>query len=100
MHADELAFSDVRSCYNLIMGVITIEVPQPVTKRYKLKSEKSATEVIEKLDRLVKRSDNGMTGRKRIDFSGVIGMWADRPESTEEIARKLRRGWESDNDVG
>lgn len=72
-------------CYNTsIMGVITIEVPQRVEKKYKLASKKEADEVIDKLDRMAKK-------KKYVDLSEVFGMWTDRKESAQEIARELRR---------
>lgn len=66
------------------MGVITIEVPQKVKKVYRLVSEDSAKDVMEKLDKLVKKAN-------RSDLTSVVGIWADRTESAEEIARDLRK---------
>jgi hypothetical protein len=66
------------------MGVITIEVPQRVKMTYRINSKESANEVIEKLDQVTKKGRN-------VDLSDVLGIWADRPESAEEIARELRR---------
>ena len=54
------------------MGVITIEIPQKVTKNYRLVSEESAMGVIENLDRLV-RKRNGKKKVKRIDLSDIVG---------------------------
>lgn len=72
------------------MGVITIEIPQKVTKNYRLVSEVSARGVIENLDKLVGKR-NGKKNKDGIDLSDVIGIWADRSESADEIARELRR---------
>lgn len=67
------------------MGLITIEVPQRVTKTYQIASEKKAKELIDNLDKMKQKK-----GKIR-DLSDVFGIWADRPESAEEIARKLRK---------
>ncbi len=74
------------------MGVITIEVPQKVTKSYRLVSEESARGVIENLDMLVGKR-NGKKNKDGIDLSDIVGIWANREESAEEIALKLRSGW-------
>ena len=55
--------------------------------------------VIENLDRLV-RKRNGKKKVKRIDLSDIVGMWADRDESAEEISQKLRQGWIRDEEDG
>ncbi len=68
------------------MGQITIEIPQHVKRTYRIVSEDSAAEVIRKLDVLVKEA-NG------VDNDKILGIWADRKESAEEISRRLRRGW-------
>ncbi len=67
------------------MGVITIEVPQKVRKNYQIASEKKAKELIDSLDLLEPKK------KKLRDLSDVVGIWADRTESAEEIARELRR---------
>ena len=72
------------------MGVITIEVPQSMKKVYRIVSEDSARDVIDELDRLVKKANH-------VDLSDIVGIWADREESAEEIARKLRSGWNQDS---
>ncbi len=66
------------------MGVITIEIPQGVNRKYRIVSESSAKEVLSELENLVKREN-------KIDDDEILGMWADRKESAGEIARNLRR---------
>ena len=70
------------------MGVITIEVPQPVRTTYKIESEDSAKDVIEELDKVA-------TKKKYIDLSDVLGIWADRDQSRDEIAEDLRKNTNS-----
>ena len=66
------------------MGQITIEVPQKMNKTYRIISEDSAQDVLEKLDVMVKKANH-------FKKNGLLGLWADREESAEEIARELRR---------
>jgi hypothetical protein len=66
------------------MGQITIEIPQSVNRNYRIVSENSAREVLSKLERLVEEEN-------KIDDDEILGLWADREESVEEIARDLRR---------
>jgi hypothetical protein len=66
------------------MGQITIEIPQKINRKYRIASESSAKEVISKLEKLVKEEN-------RVDDDEILGLWADRKESVEEIARNLRR---------
>ena len=66
------------------MGVITIEVPQQVRTTYQIDSEDSAQDLIEGLEKVAKK-------KKNIDLSDVFGIWADRRETRDEIARDLRK---------
>ena len=66
------------------MGQITIEIPQSVNRNYRIVSENSAREVLSKLEHLVEAEN-------KIDDDEILGLWADRKESVEEIARDLRR---------
>ncbi len=65
------------------MGQITIEIPQPLNKIYRIISEDSAQEVLLKIENLVKRENE-------IGDDEILGLWADREESAEEIAKNLR----------
>jgi len=66
------------------MGQITIDIPQSVNRNYRIVSESSAREVLSKLEHLVETEN-------KIDDDEILGLWADRKESVEEIARDLRR---------
>jgi len=66
------------------MGQITIEIPQQINRNYRIVSENSATEVLSKLEHLVEQEN-------KIDDDEILGLWADRKESAEEIARELRK---------
>lgn len=65
------------------MGVITVEVPQSVEETYTIKSEAKAARIIETVREAGKRKKRGL--------SALVGIWSDRTESAEEIARELRR---------
>jgi hypothetical protein len=66
------------------MGQITIEIPQSINRNYRIVSESSAKEVLSNLERLVKTEND-------IGDDEILGLWSDRKESVEEIAKQLRR---------
>lgn len=68
------------------MGQITIEIPQKVNRTYRLVSEDAAKKVLSNLDKMVKQENS-------VEDDEILGLWADRKESVEEIARELRKGW-------
>jgi hypothetical protein len=66
------------------MEQITIEIPQKLNRTYRLISENSARKVLSNLDQMVKQENS-------VEDDEILGLWADREESVEEIARNLRR---------
>jgi len=66
------------------MGQITIDIPQSVNRNYRIVSEDSAKEVLSKIEHLVKEENT-------VADDEILGLWADREESVEEIASELRR---------
>ena len=72
------------------MGEVIIELPLEVSRRFRITDAKTAAEVIEKLENLEKRAYRTAQG-KVTDDEG-LGVWADRKESADEIARQLRQG--------
>ncbi len=68
------------------MGQITIEIPQKLNRTYRLVSENSAKKVLSDLDQMVKQEN-------LVEDDEILGLWADREESAQEIARDLRNGW-------
>ena len=66
------------------MGQITIEIPQSVNRNYRIVSEDSAEKVLSNLDFLVKKEND-------VADDEILGLWSDREESVEEIAKDLRR---------
>ena len=77
----------------LFMGQVVIEVPQNVNLRFTVKSVEVADEIL----RLVKSPKIIQTIKPNlpadlddIDGSKAVGIWADREDSADEIARKIR----------
>lgn len=79
------------------MGQLILEIPQNVNLTFRIESEKEATEILEQLKRskfeqAVARGEIELPKRHRLKEDGdeVLGIWADRPESGQEIARQIR----------
>ena len=68
------------------MGQITIDIPQSLNRNYRTVSEDPARKVLSKLKILLKEEN-------KTDDDEILGLWADREESVEGIARELREGW-------
>ncbi len=66
------------------MGQITIEIQQSVNRKYRIVSESSARKVLSNLEQMLKKENS-------IEDDEILGLWADRDQSAEEIARDLRR---------
>ncbi len=84
------------------MGQVILEIPQNVNRTFRIESEKRAAEIIEQLEESNKRLSKfekavasgaiELPRRKRTKkiSDDVLGIWADRPESGQEIARRIR----------
>lgn len=82
------------------MGQVVLEIPQNINRTFRIESETRAAEIIEELEndreakikRAIASGAIEMPKRKRLreDSEAVLGIWADRPESGQEIARKIR----------
>ena len=75
------------------MGLITIEIPQRIKRTYRVSSEISGKAVISGVEKLVKSAENDDSKlvQKKVSLEGLVGLWADRPESANEIAHDLRK---------
>ncbi len=74
------------------MGQLIIEVPQNINLRLSIKSVEIANEIL-RLARKPKRLETlklDVPDLEDVDASEAVGIWADRKESGEEIARKIR----------
>lgn len=78
------------------MGILTIEIPQNVTRSFQVDDAEFGSQILNELTShaLATNSPNILPPR-RSDFrevlEDVVGIWADRPESAQEIARQIRR---------
>ncbi len=80
------------------MGQVVIELPQNVNRFYQVESVELGEEILQDLDemeqkmKLVKTPTIIPPRRNSLkeDLEAVFGIWADREESAEEIARKIR----------
>lgn len=67
------------------MGQITIEILQNLNRTYRIVSENSAKKVLSNPEQSVKR-------KNPVKDNEILGLWADKKESVEEIAREFRQG--------
>lgn len=84
------------------MGQVVLEIPQNVNRTFRIESEQKAAEILEQLEasdektnkfeKLVASGAIELPKRKRTKkiSDDVLGIWADRPESGQEIARRIR----------
>ena len=81
------------------MGQVVLEIPQNVNRTFRIESAERAAAILEQLendreDKIKRAVASGAIQLPTSKFSDeddeVLGIWADRPESGEEIARKIR----------
>ncbi len=82
------------------MGQVVLEIPQNINRTFRIESEKRAAEILaqlendrsNKIERAIASGAIELPKRKRTKkiSDDVLGIWADRPESGQEIARRIR----------
>lgn len=80
------------------MGQVIIEVPQNVNRFYQVENDELAARLLRDLDELEQKIIDGENSavlpprRNSLieDLEAVSGIWADREESAEDIARRIR----------
>lgn len=82
------------------MGQVVLEIPQNVNRTFRIESEERAAAILEQLendreDKINRAIASGAiqlpTQERTKEISDdVLGIWADRPESGQEIARRIR----------
>ena len=78
------------------MGQVVIELPQKVNLTYRFDDTKTGEKILKNLDDLAEERSKTpaiMPPRRnslKEDGDAILGIWADRTESAEEIARKIR----------
>ena len=64
------------------MGSLTIEIPLKVNRSFRVEDEKTAERLLRELENL---------NKKKGAFDDVLGIWAGREESEEDLSENLRR---------
>ncbi len=76
------------------MGQLLIEIPQNINLKFSVKSAEIAEEILQIVKRPKKKLQtitlNLPYDLEDVDENEAVGIWADRKESAEEIARKIR----------
>lgn len=82
------------------MGQVILEIPQNVNRTFRIESEKRAADILELLesehaDKIQRAIASGAiqlptVKRTKKISDDVLGIWADREESGQEIARRIR----------
>lgn len=80
------------------MGQLVIEVPQNINRSYQVDDSAFTERLLSDLENFQKKhqfsKDSAVIPPRRNslkeDGDAVLGIWADREESAEEIARKIR----------
>ena len=72
------------------MGEVVIELPFDVKRRFRIVNAKAAAEVLEQLENMEKKGPE--LPPHQVADDDVLTVWADRTESPDEIARRLRQG--------
>ena len=75
------------------MGQLVIEVPQNVNRLFRIKDRKFTEKLLLELEQNEVKKTNIIPPRRnslKEDGEAVLGIWANREESADEIARKIR----------
>lgn len=77
------------------MGQVLIEIPQNVRRNFRVKSAEYGEQLLKELEEHSDAAQNPAIipprrNSLKKDSEAVLGIWADREESADEIARKIR----------
>lgn len=75
------------------MGQLVIEIPENINRLFRIKDKKFTKKLLAELEQNeVKKSKIIPPRRNNLkeDLDNAFGIWADREESADEIARKIR----------
>ncbi|MDQ3322489.1 MAG: hypothetical protein M3525_08695 [Acidobacteriota bacterium] len=64
------------------MGSLTIEIPLKINRTFRVEDRQEAEKLLRELENLDK---------KKSVFDDVLGIWAERKESEEDLTESLRR---------
>lgn len=81
------------------MGQVTIEIPQNVNRTYRVNDSEFGEQLLNDLEKFEKKTKSKKNSviipprrnSLKKDLEAVVGIWADREETAEEIAREIRR---------
>jgi hypothetical protein len=76
-----------------IMGQLVIEIPQNIVRSFRIKDNEFSEKLLLDLENKSVKNSNIIPPRRNTlkeDGDAVLGIWANRKESGEEIARKIR----------
>ena len=80
------------------MGQITIEIPQNINRNYQVNDSAFGKQLLQDLEDFEKNVKSEKTrviipprrNNLKEDLAEAVGIWADREESADEIARAIR----------
>lgn len=80
------------------MGQVTIEIPQNVNRTYQVNDSEFGEQLLQNLEDFEKKAKTEKMSAiipprrnsLKKDLAAVVGIWADREETAEEIARRIR----------
>ncbi len=75
------------------MGQLVIEIPENINRLFRIKDSKFTKKLLAELEENEVKTSNIIPPRRnslKEDLANACGIWADREESAEEIARNIR----------
>lgn len=75
------------------MGQLVIEIPENINRLFRIKDKKFTKKLLAELEENEVKKSNFIPPRRnslKEDLENAFGIWADREESAEEIAQKIR----------
>lgn len=80
------------------MGQVTIEIPQNINRTYRVNDSEFGEQLLSDLEEFEKKTKSEKSpsiipprrNSLKKDLAEAVGIWADREESAEEIARQIR----------
>lgn len=76
------------------MGQVVVEIPQNINRSYHVDDSAFGEQLLDELEPYSKSNLQNIISPRRNDRKGaleeVFGIWSDREESAQEIAKKIR----------
>lgn len=76
----------------VFMGQVIIEVPQKINRTFRVNDVELVNEILRMIEKPQRQTikPNLPDDLSNVNEDDVLGIWADREESAEEIARRIR----------